>query len=364
MSLGARKALVVGVSGAACLVLLDVAAGRLIARDDARNATRGDNVMTMNKLSPEEERVIVGKGTERPFSGAYWNLHEDGSYRCRRCGAPLFPSSAKFDSGTGWPSFDDAFPAAVLEVRDADGQRAEIVCAKCGAHLGHVFRGEGFTDKQTRHCVNSLSLAFVPAAGDVAAGGESGTSGAAVAAAGAAATAGTCANADDPAPAKATADAYFAGGCFWGVEYWMEKAPGVIRAESGYMGGAVDYPTYGQVGSGRTGHAETVHVVYDPSRTTYEALAKLFFDIHDPTQVDQQGPDRGTQYRSAVFPTDAEQLATVQGLIERLKARGFRVATRVEPAGPFWRAEEYHQHWYQRKGSEPYCHAREDRFGD
>ena len=118
--------------------------------------------MPYKPLTPEEEYVIVHKGTEHPFTGKYWNHKADGTYVCKRCQTPLFPSDAKFDSGTGWPSFDDAFPGAVKELPDADGRRTEIVCAHCGAHLGHVFRGEGFTPKQTRHCVNSVSLDFIP----------------------------------------------------------------------------------------------------------------------------------------------------------------------------------------------------------
>jgi len=116
--------------------------------------------MAYNELSPEEAYVILDKGTERPFMGKYVDHKEEGVYRCRQCGVPLFKSDAKFDSGTGWPSFDEAIEGAVAEIPDVDGRRVEIVCAQCGGHLGHVFRGEGFTSKQTRHCVNSISLDF------------------------------------------------------------------------------------------------------------------------------------------------------------------------------------------------------------
>jgi len=114
-----------------------------------------------NKLNNEETRVIVNKGTERAFTGKYWDHKENGTYTCRQCNEPLFYSDTKFDSGTGWPSFDDAIEGAVKEVPDSDGRRVEIVCAKCDGHLGHVFKGEGFTTKNIRHCVNSISLDFV-----------------------------------------------------------------------------------------------------------------------------------------------------------------------------------------------------------
>jgi len=157
-------------------------------------------------------------------------------------------------------------------------------------------------------------------------------------------------------------EAFFAGGCFWGVEHLFQQAPGVVSAESGYMGGHRDSPTYEEVRALRTGHIETVRVVFDPARTDYEKLARLFFEIHDPTQVDRQGPDVGEQYRSVVFYKDGDQKQAAQKLIDILKRKGLKVATRLEIATKFWPAEDYHQDYYQRTGKNPYCHTRIPRF--
>jgi methionine-S-sulfoxide reductase len=167
----------------------------------------------------------------------------------------------------------------------------------------------------------------------------------------------TAARGDGP-----TAVGYFAGGCFWGVEHFLEMMPGVIDVESGYMGGSKDRPGYEEVSSGETGHAETVRVTFDPQTVGYEAVARRFFEIHDPTEVDRQGPDIGTQYRSAVFVTGPEQRAAVDGLIGKLKANGYAVATTVHDAGTFWPAEEYHQNYYVRTRKTPYCHMPVPRF--
>ncbi|MCR9012097.1 bifunctional methionine sulfoxide reductase B/A protein [Gabonibacter sp. KD22] len=287
------------------------------------------NYMVMaqkRELTEAEKQVIIHKGTELPFTGKYYDFKEKGTYACKQCGASLYRSEDKFDSRCGWPSFDDEIKGAIKRVTDADGRRTEILCAGCGAHLGHVFVGEGFTSKNTRHCVNSISMEFIPDR------------------------------------ELKTDTAIFAGGCFWGVEYFMQKAPGVLTVESGYIGGETDHPTYEDVCRKNTGHAEAVRVVFDASQTTYEALAKLFFEIHDPTQLDRQGPDRGEQYRSEIFYMNPQQKEVAEKLIEQLKTKGYPVVTLVSPAATFWPAEDYHQNYYNRKGSLPYCHGYTKRF--
>lgn len=291
--------------------------------------------MKFKQLTPEEERVIVNKGTEAPFTGKYDAFNETGKYVCKRCGAPLYRSTDKFDAHCGWPAFDDEIAGAVKRIPDADGMRTEIECAACGAHLGHVFLGEGLTDKDTRHCVNSLSLEFIPAATPAA---------------------------TPAAETKKTDTAIFAGGCFWGVEYYMQKIKGVISTEVGYTGGKTDHPTYKEVCAGNTGHYEAIEVVFDPAQTSYETVAKMFFETHDPTQWNHQGPDWGDQYRSAVFYRDEEQKAITQKLIARLKEKGFKVVTELIPAKTFWKAEDYHQDYYEHKGTTPYCHGYVKRF--
>jgi peptide methionine sulfoxide reductase msrA/msrB len=291
--------------------------------------TQEQNKKTMEfkKLTPEEERVIVNKGTEAPFSGKYENFNGHGIYTCKRCGALLYRSEDKFDAHCGWPSFDDEIPGAVKRVPDPDGMRTEIECAKCGAHLGHVFLGEKFTAKNTRYCVNSISLEFTP----------------------------------EDNPVK-TDTAVFAGGCFWGVEYYMQKIKGVKSVVSGYTGGHKDHPSYEEVCSGKTGHYEAVEIVFDPSETTYETIARMFFEIHDPTQWNHQGPDFGEQYRSAVFYRNDEQKQVAEKLIKILKDKGYKVVTEVRKASVFWKAEDYHQEYYEHKGTLPYCHGYVKRF--
>lgn len=297
--------------------------------------TNNSNIKNMkyNKLTEEEARVILHKGTERPHTGKYDNFFEEGTYNCKQCGAELYKSNSKFDGHCGWPSFDDEIEGAVKRIPDADGMRTEIVCANCGGHLGHVFLGEGFTDKNTRHCINSISLSFSPLKGMIK---------------------------DIDIPKTETA--IFASGCFWGTEYWMQKQKGVISTEVGYIGGHVRNPTYEQVCSKTTGHAEAVKVVFNPNKVSFEELAKIFFETHDPTQVDGQGPDIGNQYRSEIFYTNDNQKNISEKLIKFLEKDGLKVATKLTEAPKFWKAENYHQDYYEHKGTKPYCHFYTKKF--
>jgi len=273
-------------------------------------------IMKMRELSKDESRVIIEKGTERPFTGKYVDHKGEGIYCCKQCGIGLYDSGSKFDSGCGWPSFDDYIEGTVKKQPDPDGRRTEIVCSRCGAHLGHVFVGEGFTPKNTRHCVNSISLEFV--------------------------------DYDD------IETAVFGAGCFWGVEARFQRVPGVISTSVGYTGGSVDNPSYKQVCAGDTGHIEAVEVKFNPEMVSYESLLDYFFDIHDPTQHRRQGPDVGYQYQSSIFYADENQKKLAQEAIAAQKDDGVDVATELHPASKFWMAEEYHQDYHRKKGG-PLC---------
>ena len=265
--------------------------------------------------------VVQDKGTEKPFSGEYDQFGERGTYLCRQCGLPLFRSSTKFHSGCGWPSFDEEIADAVKRIVDEDGRRLEILCARCNAHLGHVFRGEKYTPTDERHCVNSLSLDFV---------------------------------ADEKV--QDTEEAIFAAGCFWGVEYLFKQLPGVLKTQVGYSGGSKSNPSYNDVCSGTSGHYEVIRVVYDPAVIDFKKLTQYFFEIHDGTQKDGQGPDIGKQYQSVIFYYDEHQKKIAEEVIQQLEKMQHHMATKVLPVSTFWPAETYHQDYYSKNGKEPYCH--------
>jgi peptide methionine sulfoxide reductase msrA/msrB len=278
-------------------------------------------------LTPVLKRIICDKATEYPNTGIYNTVLKRGTYLCRRCGLALFRSESQFNAGCGWPSFDANIVHAVREESDSDGRRTEILCSRCDAHLGHVFTGESFTFKNVRHCVNSASIDYV--------------------------TNDTVLD---------TQEAIVAGGCFWGVEHYLQQIPGVMRVESGYTGGHTVDPTYNQICQGTTGHYEAVRVLYDSAKTDYHHVVKRFFEIHDPTQQTGQGPDLGQQYQSAIFYFNQKQHQEAEQLIQLLRQRGYQVATRLLEAQTFWPAEEYHQGYYLKNHKLPYCHQPVKRF--
>lgn len=288
------------------------------------------------ELSPEQYYILREKGTERPYTSKFTLAKDKGMYVCAGCGSALFSSTAKFDSHCGWPSFDKEVAAGKIITKDdyTHGMhRTEIMCARCGGHLGHVF-DDGPTDTGLRYCVNGVSLEFVPE-NDM----------------------------KNPAPnanAESNIDTITLGaGCFWCVETVYRMLDGVISAESGYSGGTVKNPSYKEVCNGTTGHAEVVQVTFDKTKTSLEEVLKVFFTVHDPTTLNRQGADVGTQYRSAIFYRNEEQKKIAQDIISALTKEHVYdnlIVTEVTPFDKFYKAEDYHQDYYNNnKDSNPYC---------
>lgn len=276
-----------------------------------------------NLLTPEQFRITRQHGTERPFTGEYCGVFELAIYACVCCGTLLFDARQKFESGTGWPSFTQPIQAnAVKYIEDTSHgmSRIEARCNSCDAHLGHVFP-DGPQPSGLRYCMNSASLQKA-----------------------------------ETLPGEKTETAVFGGGCFWCTEALFESLKGVKSVVSGYSGGQVLNPTYKQVCSGTTGHAEVVKITYDPSLISFEDLATIHLLTHDPTTLNRQGADEGTQYRSVIFFQDDKQKIAAQKVIRELKGEyKSPIVTEISALTTFYPAENYHQDYFKNNSDQPYC---------
>ena len=303
------------------------------------------------RLTPAQYQVSRSKGTEPAFCGTLLDNKQDGVYHCIGCKLPLFSSGAKFNSGTGWPSFYQPIAkenVAMLADQSHGMQRVEIVCARCDGHLGHLF-DDGPRPTGLRFCLNSESLAFTP-----------GDNLASLADPAAEHTPGVGTSSSQSVQPLPTATAVVAGGCFWCTEAAFEQIAGVLDVQSGYTGGAADTANYRRVCDGDTGHAEAIRITYDPRQIGYDRLLDVFFDAHDPTQLNRQGGDLGTQYRSAIFYTSDDERRAAEAKINQMTAGGAfsrPIVTTLEPLGMFHPAEDYHQDYARHNPNQPYIQS-------
>jgi len=316
-----------------CLLSIQTSCSDL-SNNSKKTTVMQQNLNTLNlsdeewsaKLSDEEYYILREKGTEKPFSGKFLLHKENGYYTCRGCGERLFKSDAKFDAHCGWPSFDKEIEKGKITYTQDNShgmQRVEITCSKCGSHLGHVFN-DGPTETGLRYCVNSVSLEFEHE--------------------------NTVNNIDTMT---------IGGGCFWCTEAVYSRIKGVLKVEPGYAGGHTENPTYKEVCTGNTGHAEVIQLTYNTAQISFIELLNVFFATHNPTTLNRQGNDVGTQYRSVIFYHNQQQKVAAEKVIQALVAEKIYdkpIITEITPFTKFYKAEDYHHNYFvENSKTNSYC---------
>jgi peptide methionine sulfoxide reductase msrA/msrB len=280
-------------------------------------------------LSPDLYAVARHADTERAFTGTMWKSDTKGTYYCAACGLKLFKSDQKFASSCGWPSFFEQENKNSITFKDDNSygmRRIEALCGRCGSHLGHLF-DDGPEPTGKRYCMNAVSLDFVPEGTTPQSSGNLDT-------------------------------IVLGGGCYWCVEAVYENLEGVEKVVSGFAGGTVENPSYEEVCTGRTGAAEVVQITFDKTKTNLDEILKVFFTVHDPTTLNRQGADAGTQYRSVIFYKNPEQMKAAESIIAELnmaKVYNDKIVTTLEPFTAFYKAKDYHQNYYANNKDQSYC---------